>query len=142
MGHEKMTAEWKTKAMNTSRTISWIRSPKVSLALIWTALAIALLALGRIGYVLRVFYLDTAELAPGTAIRPMGVTYHLAIAWFASLLCGGAFALTSGILAIIQRRWNYLTLALLATGLTLGPLFLGEWGFHHIVKIRQLLLKD
>ncbi|HEY1170711.1 MAG TPA: hypothetical protein VGH19_05015 [Verrucomicrobiae bacterium] len=128
--------------MNTSRTIAWLRSPKVSPILIWTALAITLLALCRIGYVLRLFYLDTAALAPGTAIRPLGVTYHLAIAWFASLLCGGACAFTGGIFATIQRRWNYLAFALLATGLTLAPLLLSNWGFNHIVQLRQLLLKD
>jgi hypothetical protein len=48
------------------------------------ACVISVGALLRVAYVLRDFYLGTASLAPGTEIRPMGVTLHLGLAWTAS----------------------------------------------------------
>jgi len=107
--------------------------------LISLAGVIVVLALLRVGYILYEFYLDTASIAPGTAIRPMGVTFELLIAAVVSILAGGLCSLIGLSLSEIRRRWWH---PLVAVALTWIPLFLSNWGFHYIVTLRKLVLSD
>lgn len=84
------------------------QSKKSKASLFWSlaAFGISVFALLRVGFVLRAFYLDTASLAAGTWIRPMGATLQAGITWTASILLGGLCASVGGIIALIQRRWR------------------------------------
>lgn len=62
-------------------------------------------------YVLHGFYLDTATVAAGTEIRPMGLTYVILVTAIGSILCGGACALIGGIVGFIHRRWMLVLVA-------------------------------
>jgi hypothetical protein len=128
--------------MNSSPVTIWKSSGRFGRIMIWTACAISVIALSYIGYVLRAFYLATADLAPGTGIRPMGVTFHLMVTGIAGLFLAGACALVGGFLGALQRRWKQVSFAVLAACFSLIPLFVATKGFDHIVTLRQLVLKD
>jgi hypothetical protein len=106
------------------------------------AFGISIFALLRVGYVLREFYLDTASLAAGTEVRPMGVTFELVIAWTASILFGGICALVGVIIGLIQRRWRLILLAFLAGVATWIPMLMSYRGFNYVAEVRKLVLED
>jgi hypothetical protein len=123
---------------------SSIQEPKkCRVSLIWSlaGFGISTLALFRVGYVLREFYLDTASVAAGTEVRPMGVTFHLAIACLASIVFGGICALVGGIIALIQRRWRLFILAFMTGAATWIPSFVTSRGFAYVVEVRKLILE-
>ena len=96
------------------------------------------LALNAIHSILNQFFLDTAALAPGTAIRPMGMDLQLGIIWTASILAGGFCAVVAGIIGLILKRRWLLTFAVLAALFSAVPMFYSHWGENHIVELRKL----
>jgi len=111
------------------------------LFLVSAACGVVVVALGLIGYLLRQFYADTASLAPGTEIRPMGVTLFLGLTWTASILFGGGCALAGGIRSIKQRHWILAVCATLAGFASWIAMFVSNWGFDRIVALRKLVLE-
>ena len=112
-----------------------------SLFLVSAACGVVVVALGLIGYLLHQFYADTASLAPGTEIRPMGVTLFLGLTWTASILFGGGCALAGGIRSIKQRQWILAVCAALAGFSSWIPMVVSNWGFDRVVALRQLVLE-
>jgi hypothetical protein len=117
-------------------------SSRQGVALFWAlaAFCVSLIALSRVCYLLRNFYLATASLPTGTQIRPMGLTFALGITSIASILLGEICALVAGIIALVQQRRRLVLLAVLAALLALVPAFVSGWGFNHIVEVRKLVL--
>ena len=113
------------------------------MALVWilASVIIALAGLLFIAYTLHGFYLDTATLAPGTGVRPMGVAAAIGVAWIGSILFGGACALIGGIVSLVQRRRLLVVFAILAAIFTWVPMFFSNWGFAHVVELRKLVLE-
>ena len=126
--------------MHNSETTRITRSQKVALALTVTAFGVSLISLCYVCYLLRNFYMSTASFAPGTPIRPMGFTFALGIPAIASIVFGDLLALIAAIIALIQRPRRFLMLAILVAIFSWVPAIVGNWGFVHIVKIRQLVL--
>lgn len=104
--------------------------------------SIGVLALVRVAYVLREFYVGTASLAAGTEIRPMGVDFQLGVAWTASILIGSVCALAGLVAALIQRRWLVACLALFTVLLAWAPMVVSFRGFQYVVSLRKLVLAD
>jgi hypothetical protein len=127
--------------MDTPATIQEPKKGKASFFWSFTAFGISVFALLCVGYVLREFYLDTASIAAGTEVRPMGVTFQLGIAGTASIFFGGICAFIGGIIALIERRWRLVFLAFLAGVATLIPMFAGSRGFDYVVEVRKLVLE-
>jgi hypothetical protein len=111
------------------------------MALVWilASVVIALTGLLYIAYTLHGFYLDTATLAPGTGIRPMGVAAAIGVTWLGSILFGSACALVGGIISAFQRRWLLVAFAFLAAVFAWLPMFFSSWEFERIVTLRQLV---
>ncbi len=126
--------------MHTPETTQTSRSHKAALFLTLSAFSVSLISLFYICYLLRDFYVSTASFAPGTPIRPMGFTFALGVAAIASIVVGDLFALVVGIIALIQRQRRFIVLAILAAISAWVPAIVSNWGFMHIVEIRQLVL--
>ncbi len=111
-------------------------------AYILTSLLLSTLALVGNAMVLRHFFLDTADLAPGTEIRPMETTvYLLIIGLFAA--AAGAFSCLETVLLIRRNKtWNGGLLSALTFFFSLAPLFAGWWGLDYVVGLRKLILED
>src|SRR5208337_3221971 len=109
---------------------------------IFAAIGIVVVALLCIGFFLRNFYIETAGVAPGTEIRPMGLTAVLGLSWTVSILLGGGFAVTGVVFGLKQRRWWLALVALVTIVLTWIPLIFSDRGFDYIVRLRQLVLED
>ena len=113
------------------------------MALIWilASLALTILSLLSITSAIHQFYLDTATLAPGTGIRPMGMEMGVGLTWTASILIGGSCALVGLIIALKQRRWVLVSIAVLAGVLSWVPMFAAGWGIDHVVTLRKLVME-
>jgi hypothetical protein len=106
------------------------------------AIGIVVAALLVIGFFLHDFYVGTASVAPGTEIRPMGLTAVLGLSWTISILLGGGFAISGFVVSLKQRRWWLAIVALMTIGVTWIPLFVSDHGFDYVVSVRQLVLSD
>jgi hypothetical protein len=113
----------------------------VALILILASLFVTASLLFGIRQTLYQFYLDTAALAPGTGIRPMGMEMLVGIAWTASILIGDVCALVGGIISIKQRRWSLVAVAILAGIIAWVPMFYTQWEIDHIVTLRKLVME-
>ena len=125
--------------MDTPPKVQPVRPSRKALFWILAAVAIAVLAFLRIAYLLHGFYLETATLAPGTGIRPMGLGLGLLVAWGASILFGCFCALVGGIVSAFQRRWLLVAFAFLVAIFAWFPMFFSSWEFERIVTLRQLV---
>jgi hypothetical protein len=108
---------------------------------IWASLVVAVSALFSVGRILDKFYLDTATIAPGTGIRPMGMEMQLGLTWTASILIGDVCALVGGIISLMQRRRLLVAVAVLAAIFAWVPMFYSQWGVNHIVILRKLVME-
>lgn len=126
--------------MDTPTSIQPPRKRYIAVACISVSFAIALLALNHIATALHQFYLDTATLAPGTGVRPMGLTLDIGTTWTASIVFGGGCALIGGIIGLIQRRQSVVVFAILAAILAWIPMLYSWWGFRHVLELRKLIL--
>jgi hypothetical protein len=110
----------------------------------WIAAAIAIVigALLWIGFFLHDFYVGTASLAPGTEIRPMGLSAVLGLAETISILLGGGFAVTGVVVSLKQRRWWLASVALMTIALTWIPFIVSQRGFDYVVSVHQLVLEE
>jgi hypothetical protein len=113
------------------RIMAWIWISASFLVTVWAFFSVA--------SILHQFYLNTATLAPGTAIRPMGVTFAAGIMMMASIIVGGMFALIALVIGLVQQRWRLVFFSVLAAILTWAPAFFGYWEFNHIVEVRKLV---
>ncbi len=113
------------------------------MALVWilVSLVITILSLCSIASDIHQFYLDTATLAPGTGIRPMGMELGIGLTWTASLLTGGVCALIGLLIAIAQRRWVLVSFAVVVGVLSWAPMFASSWGINHVVTLRKLVME-
>jgi hypothetical protein len=91
---------------------------------------------------LREFYFDTASLAPGAEIRPMGVTFHLGLVEVGGVIFAFLFSLIGVLLSFRNRRWLLLGMALLPFMLALSTIPIGDWGFNHVLELRKLVLEE
>lgn len=115
---------------------------RVLLVLVISPWGVALLALLRIAYLLRTFYVDTAHLAPGTEIRPMGLTFQLFLAGFFAA-CFGAICGIGGFVACIRsRRWLVASLTIIAVVINCSIISMSSHWFRYVVDLRKLVLAD
>ena len=122
------------------RVLAWIWI-SISYLVIMCSFAITISAFLGIRSSLHQFDMDAASLAPGTPIRPMGMEMGIGLAWTFSLLVGGACALFSGIISLIQRRKLQVILAIVAGIAAWVPMFYSTWGIRHIVELRHLVME-
>lgn len=113
-------------------------------ALFWTLMAFSasLLAVSFVCFFLWRFYTDTASLAAGTPVRPMGLTFVLAVAALGSIVFGDLCALIAAIIAFVRRQWRLVGLAVLAAAFAWAPGVVGSCGFDYVVAVRKLVLED
>jgi hypothetical protein len=112
------------------------------MAMLWTmsAFGLSLIALVYVCYLLRIFYLGTAQLATGRPIRPMGITFALGITTTASIVLGDACALIAAVIALAQHQRRLVVIAVLAAISAWVPAIVSGWGFNHVVEVRSLVL--
>src|ERR1017187_5549408 len=120
------------------RSGRWFESP---LVWIFAAFCITVVSLLAVSYFLRGLYVNTASLAPGTEIRPMGLAGVLGLSWVGSILLGGAFAVGGIIISLVRRRWLIAFIGLLVMAATWIPMFVSDWGFDHVVALRKLVVE-
>ncbi len=129
------------KSPNGEESIS-PRDRKVYLVCICLGLVIALVATGREWQILHDFSRDTASLARGTGIRPLGVTFYLFIAEVGGLLLGTICMIPAVVIGWRSRRRQRVALALLICALCAIPISVGQSAFMHIVNARGLVLEE
>jgi hypothetical protein len=120
----------------------FVRDRRVYVICVCLVFGVALLAFLREAHILRAFYHDTATLAAGTEIRPMGVTFALGITETAAVFFGFCFAGPAVVLSVRWHNWILMCVAILAFVLCLVPMVAGTSAFQHIVKIRGLVLEE
>lgn len=116
---------------------------KQIMPLIWVlaSFVVPVFALCPIRQILHTFDLDTAALAPGTGIRPMGMAVQLLAMGGVSILIGDGCALVGGIISLKQRRWSLVALAVLAAICAWVPWFYSRWEVDQIVTLRKLWME-
>ena len=113
-------------------------------ALFWISIGgiFAFLALAQNGWLLSLFYLDTASLSPGTGIRPMALAVELTMTGFLSIILGGVCAFIGFLLCLQRKCWRLSLIAILVGILTWIPLGMGIEGLHDIAELRKLVLEE
>jgi hypothetical protein len=104
--------------------------------------AIGIVAMIREADILWNFYVGTASLAPGTAIRPLGVSFALVSTEIGALLLGSACVVPAVALGLRYRSWARIGAAIVAVVLCAIPMVVGTRVFQEIVHMRGLLLLD
>ena len=115
---------------------------KASRILFSLAGSIMVLALMRIWYVLHIFYLNTASIAPGTPIRPMGLVVACYDPAIGSILVGFICACIGVGMSLSRRSKELATVSVLAAILSWTPLFVAHWGINHVIAARQLVMEE
>jgi len=118
--------------------------PKQGRPVFWilAAICVILSALLCIALFLHDFYVGSASLAPGTEIRPMGLTAVLGFSGTCSILLGGGLGVAGFVVSLKQRRWWLALVALIVIGLSWTPWKVSYRGFHYVVDLRQLVLEE
>ena len=94
-----------------------------------------------VAQILDKFFLDTATIAPGTGIRPMGMEMQIGLIWTLSIVIGGVCALFGGITGLMQRRWWLTVLAMLVGISSAIPMFYSGRELNRIIAVRKLVME-
>jgi hypothetical protein len=107
-----------------------------------TALIGALGATAWVGWLLYDFDRLVSDLPPGSWVRPMGLSVHLVLAGYGSILVLGLVAVLGIVRGMRCGNKFPLIIAVVALPLSGVPLIGGWIGFDRIIDTRGLILSD